>query len=345
MLIDPGQSETLAIKVRIPGWARGQAVPGNLYRFTEQTHEPVTLSVNGKSVPILLERGYVTLRREWQSGDTIELNLPMPVRRIVANTQVAQDRGRVALQRGPLVYAAEWLDNPNHKVRNLLLPDRGNLTASFEPSLLNGVEVVKSTALALAYDAAGHVTKTEQPFTAVPYYSWANRGKGQMLVWIPDSPSGARPAPFPTLAMNSAVAASHGGNHINGEGIQKSPAAVNDGDEPSASNDPSSYFDWWPEKGKTEWIEYTFPRTTSVSHVEVYWFDDAGRGEVRVPASWRILFQDGAEWKPVQDPGTFSVDRDRYNSVDFHPVATTGLRLEVTMQQPWSAGVQKWKVR
>jgi hypothetical protein len=88
--------------------------------------------------------------------------------------------------------------------------------------------------------------------------------------------------------MNSTVAASRGGDRVTGEGIQKSPQAVNDGDEPAASNDLNSYFDWWPEKGKTEWIEYTFPRTAKVSQAEVYWFDDTGRGEVRVPGSWRI---------------------------------------------------------
>jgi uncharacterized protein len=345
MIIDTGRPEIFAIKVRIPGWARGQAVPSDLYRFTKTVNEQVTLRVNGKAVAMELDKGYVTLSREWKSGDVMDLNLPMPVRRVTANTQVAADRGRVALQRGPLVYAAEWPDNPNHKVRNLLLGDSDNLTASFEPALLNGVEVVRGRAIALAYDAAGKVTRTEQEFTAIPYYSWANRNKGQMLVWIPDSESAAKPAPFPTLAMNSTVAASRGGDRVTGEGIQKSPQAVNDGDEPSASNDLNSYFDWWPEKGKTEWIEYTFPRTTTVSQAEVYWFDDTGSGEVRVPGSWRILFKDGELWKPVQNRESFGVEKDRYNKVGFMPVSSSGLRLEVTMQPEWSAGVEKWKVK
>ena len=342
---DPGRAAAFAIKVRIPGWARGLAVPSDLYRFAQSMNEPVTLSVNGQAGAMDLDKGYVTLRREWKSGDVIDLNLPMPVRRVVANTQVAADRGRVALQRGPLVYATEWPDNPSHKVRNLLLRDSDTLTADFEPTLLNGVEVVKGKAIALAHDAAGKVVRTEQEFRAIPYYSWANRGKGQMLVWIPDSESAAKPAPFPTLAMSSTVAASRGGDRVTGEGIQKSPQAVNDGDEPTASNDLNSYFDWWPEKGKTEWIEYTFPRTGTVSQVEVYWFDDTGRGEVRVPGSWRILFKDGGEWKPVRNQGSFCVQKDRYNTVDFTPVSTTGLRLEVTMQPEWSAGVEKWNVR
>jgi len=230
-------------------------------------------------------------------------------------------------------------------VRNLLLGDSDSLTASFDATLLNGVEVVKGKAVALAYDAAGKVARTEQEFMAIPYYSWANRGRGQMLVWIPDSEATAKPTPFPTLAMNSTVAASRGGDRVTGEGIQKSPQAVNDGDEPAASNDLNSYFDWWPEKGKTEWIEYTFPRTARVSLTEVYWFDDTGRGEVRVPSSWRILFRDGEGWKPVQNQESFGVEKDRYNKVGFMPVSTSALRLEVTMQPEWSAGVEKWKVR
>jgi uncharacterized protein len=345
MMINPSRPGAFAIKVRIPGWARGQPVPSDLYRFAKTVNEPVTLTVDGQAVPVELDKGYVTITREWKSGDVIDLNLPMPVRRIIANTQVAADRGRVALQRGPLVYAAEWPDNASHKVRNLLLSDSDNLTASFEPALLNGVEVVKGKAVALAYDAAGKVVRTKQEFIAIPYYSWANRGKGPMLVWIPDSESAAKPSPFPTLAMNSTVAASRGCNRVTGEGIQKSPQAVNDGDEPAASNDLNSYFDWWPEKGKTEWIEYTFPRTATVSQVEVYWFDDTGRGEVRVPGSWRILFKDGEQWKPVQSQESFGVEKDRYNKVGFLPVSTSGLRLEVTMQPEWSAGVEKWNVR
>src|SRR5207237_8162234 len=104
---------------------------------------PATLKGNGNSVPMKLDKGYVALTRTWKKGDVIELNLPMPVRRVVANEQVAADRGRVAIQRGPIVYAAEWADNPNGKVRNLMLPDATRLTAEFRPALLNGVEVVK----------------------------------------------------------------------------------------------------------------------------------------------------------------------------------------------------------
>jgi DUF1680 family protein len=341
--VDPGQSYAFALKIRIPGWARGEVVPSDLYRFADAASAPVKLRVDGRSVPVHLDRGYATLTRNWKSGEVVELDLPMPVRRVVANSQVAADRGRVAIERGPIVYAAEWPDNPQHRVRNLLLPDQERLTAKFEPNVLKGVEMVRSKAVALAYDANGKVMRTEQAFAEIPYYAWANRGKGEMEVWIADQMASAKPAPFPTLAMKSRVTAS-GGNRITGEGISKTPQAVNDGDEPTASNDPSSYFDWWPEKGKTEWIEYDFPGVARVSETQVYWFDDTGRGQVRVPASWRILYKDGNQWKPVQNRDPYGLAKDRYNTVRFVPVTTSALRLEVTMQPGWSAGVQKWKV-
>jgi hypothetical protein len=275
----------------------------------------------------------------------INLNLPMPVRRVVANSQVAADRARVAIQRGPIVFAAEGVDNVDHKVRNLLLPLQQKLTAEFRPDLLNGVEVVKGRAVALAYDRTGKVTHKDAEFMAIPYYAWANRGKDEMVVWLPDEQATAKPAPYPTLAMKSKVNVSRGGERVSGEGVRAHPEGVNDGEDPTSSSDPSSYFDWWPEKGKTEWIEYQFPQTAAVQSVQVYWFDDTGRGEVRVPAAWRVLYKDGDAWKPVENRGPWDVKKDGYNLVTFNPVTTDALRLEVTMQPEWAAGVQEWKVQ
>jgi DUF1680 family protein len=125
-----------------------------------------------------IDKGYVTIDRTWAPGDVIALDLPMPVRRVVSNDKVIADRDRVALQRGPIVYAAEWVDNPNGKVRNIVLPDTNALTTEFRSDLLNGVQVIKGRATGLAIDAKGGLTRTEQPFMAIPYATWANRGRG-----------------------------------------------------------------------------------------------------------------------------------------------------------------------
>ena len=168
----------------------------------------MTLKVNGAALPVELDKGYATVSRTWKAGDVIELDLPMPVRRVAANEQVVADRNRTAIQRGPIVYAAEWPDNPGHHVRNLVLSQDEKLTATFVPTLLGGVEVVKGHAAALSYDSHGKLNRKEQEFTAIPYYAWANRGPGQMTVWLADRDTDAKPLPWPTLAMQSTVTAS-----------------------------------------------------------------------------------------------------------------------------------------
>ncbi|MCL4848823.1 MAG: glycoside hydrolase family 127 protein, partial [Acidobacteria bacterium] len=333
--VTPAETGAFTIRVRIPGWARNEPVPSDLYRFAEPSSGAVGLKVNGETVPVALTRGYVTLQRTWEAGDVIELSLPMPVRRVMAHEKVEANRGRVALQRGPLVFAAEWPDNPGGRVRNLVLPDTARLVSEFRAGLLGGVQVVTSRAIALAYGADGRVTTREQEFVAIPYYAWANRGRGQMIVWLPTSEAGAKPTPLPTVATRSTVTTSAGRN----------PFAINDAEEPAASNDPTSFFSFWPRRGTTEWVEYAFDAPATVSQSEVYWFDDTGRGQTRAPASWRLLYKDGDEWKPVATSDTFGVALDRYNRVAFTPVTTSGLRLEVTLQADVSAGIQEWKVK
>jgi DUF1680 family protein len=193
LTITPDAPGTFTIKVRIPGWARGEAVPSDLYHFMDKgsADGAATLKVNGQPVHLDLDKGYVTLTREWQAEDIIDLYFPMPIRRAAAHEQVEADRGRVALQRGPIVYCLEGIDNKDEHVHApegtpyLVLPDDAPLRAEFDPDLLGGVVTIKGQALGWAGDEAGRVSNRAQDFTAVPYYSWANRGAGEMVVWIP----------------------------------------------------------------------------------------------------------------------------------------------------------------
>jgi uncharacterized protein len=279
----------------------------------------------------------VALNRTWKTGDTIELTLPMPVRRVVAASEVAADQGRVALQRGPLVYTLEWSDNPDGKVRNLMLPDSSTLTATWRPDLLKGVEVIRGRGVSLKMDANGAVQKAEQEITAIPYYSWANRGRGQMMVWIPNAEASAKPLAYPTAATTAKITVS--GNS------RKNPRNIIDGEDPAASDDASAYFDWWPKNGSAEWVELAFEKPFTVSESQLYWFDDTGHGGVRVPASWKLLYKEGDQWKPVEAAGAYGVERDKYNRVAFKPVTTTGLRVELQAQPNVSIGIQEWKVK
>jgi uncharacterized protein len=224
-----------------------------------------------------------------------------------------------------------------------VLPPTARLTAAFRPDLLNGVTVVKGRAVALAYDAQGKVAREEQDFTAIPYYAWANRGRGQMMVWFPAVEAVGRPLTSPTITTTAKVTTSG----------RKNPDPVKDGEEPAASNDSTSYFDWWPQgttpagpqRVKSGWMEYAFDKPVTVSESQLYWFDDTGRGGVRVPAKWRLLYKDGDTWKPVETAEQWGVEKNRYNSVKFKPVTTGGFRLEVDFQEGFSAGVQRWRVK
>ncbi len=188
----PGPFE---LALRIPGWARGEAMPTDLYRFLDGAGEAPApaLKVNGEAAPLDIRDGYARLRRDWKDRDTVELALPMPVRRVIAHEAVAEDRGRVALQRGPIVYAVEGIDNGD-RVFELILPDPAALAVEYRPGLLSGVAVITGQASALAKDAAGKTVEAAHPLLAVPYYAWANRGPGQMLVWLPRTAAAARPA-------------------------------------------------------------------------------------------------------------------------------------------------------
>jgi DUF1680 family protein len=179
------------LAVRVPGWARGEAMPTDLYAFLGAAVDAPVFKVNGEPLSPEVVDGYARIRREWKDGDRVELSLPMPVRRVVAHEAVAEDRGRVALQRGPLVYAAEGIDNAD-RVFDLVLADDTALGVEFRRDLLNGVAAITGTALAVSPSPAGKPVETRRPFLAVPYYAWANRGPGQMLVWLPRTSAAVR---------------------------------------------------------------------------------------------------------------------------------------------------------
>jgi DUF1680 family protein len=160
------------------------AVPSDLYTFETNQSKKIIIKINGMPVDYIVENGYAMLSRTWKKGDMIEMNLPMDVQRVTANEKIKDDAGRIALQRGPLMYCAEWRDN-NGKTSNIILPTGTVFTKEYRPTLLNGVYVLKADATALI-TTEDKVTTVKQPFVAIPYYAWANRGKGEMMMWFPE---------------------------------------------------------------------------------------------------------------------------------------------------------------
>lgn len=189
-LINPAKGVAFDLLLRIPGWSREEAIPSALYEYAKRFGSKPDISVNGKSIEVNIENGYAVVSRKWKRGDVVELKLPMPVRRVVSNPELKDNFNKISLQRGPVMYCAEWPDN-NGKTSNLILPRESSITATYNPDLLNGVTVLDSEAIAITVNENGNeVSSRKQRFVAIPYYAWAHRGKGEMMVWIPERVKG-----------------------------------------------------------------------------------------------------------------------------------------------------------
>ncbi len=164
-----------AFKLRVPGWAQNEVMPGDLYRYIDGEEPSVTVAINGKIIQTFPEEGYITLEKSvWKSGDKIEIAFDMPVRKVVSHELVEANNGRMALERGPLVYCAEEADNPDG-VLDLTLDKEGDFEFMFDPGLFGGLGKIEGG----AGSASG---KTR--LTAIPYYAWAHREIGEMAVWL-----------------------------------------------------------------------------------------------------------------------------------------------------------------
>jgi uncharacterized protein len=182
--INPKAATAFNVMVRIPGWAQNKAIPSGLYWFQNNSDTKPVIKVNGQPVEYTIQNGYASVNRTWKKNDVLEVNLPMDIRRVVASEKIKDDIGKIALQRGPLMYCAEWPDNYG-KTSNIIIPANAVFSSEFKADLLNGVTVLKSEVTAVIINNNESISTVKQPFTAIPYYSWANRGKGEMMVWFP----------------------------------------------------------------------------------------------------------------------------------------------------------------
>ena len=336
--VNPDRPGKFYIKLRIPGWARNLAIPGGLYKFADQNNEPVKLAVNGIPSEIIQKDGYAIIRRRWKPGDKIELDLPMPVREIIADERIADDRDKMAVQRGPLIYCAEWPDNASGKILNLMIRKDAGFSAGFIPALLNGTEVIRTEGYQTKRNLDGSVdTLPRENITLIPYALWNNRGPGQMAVWLPTSVGSTHPLPAPTVAYRSLVRASK---------MKKSLSAVNDQIEPSNSGDLSvPYYDWWPSKDSWEWVEYDFEKPITISRTKVYWLDDGPGGGCRIPDEWELLYLNGNMWEPVTTGSAYKIAGNEWSVLSFKPVVTKSVKIKVRLKKDFSAGIYEWIVK
>lgn len=337
LTVDKNAAGMFAMKIRIPGWVRNQVVPSDLYTYSDGKRPGYSVKVNGEVVTSALEQGYFTIERKWKKGDRVELQLDMEVRTVKANGKVEADRGRVAVERGPIVYCAEWPDN-DFNVLSLLMNQHPQFKVVEKPDLLYGLNQIKTSVQTLEYDEQGRLLAKDRQLTLIPYYAWAHRGPGNMAVWLPSEVRATRPVAIPTLASKSQVSASH---------PAKSLTSITDGLVPADENDRTiPYYHWWPKEGTTEWIVYEFPEKTEVSSSTVYWYDDAPWGGCRLPRSWKIYYKNEAgEWTTVPDADAYPISKGNPNTVHFAPVKTSAVKLEVVLPEKNAAGLYEWEIQ
>jgi len=337
--VEPEVETEFALQIRIPGWVKDEPLPGGLYKFLSSNEEDVMLYLNGEMKSFRMEKGFANLKRKWHAGDKVELKLPLQIKRVQADEHVIFNRGRVALCRGPLIYCLEWPDNPNG-VYHLVLPDSSVLQAEFRNDLLSGMTIIKGKALSTQYSGNGQsvIVEKEEQFTAIPYYAWAHRASGPMVVWIARQKEAAWPLPEENVAFSSRITSSIPG--LPGTTLK----ALNDQIIPKGSNDKEIPRFAWQTKGTLEWVQYGFSKSAKISEIEVYWFEDKN-GVIRAPQSWRLLYRKGNRWIPVSSPSGYKTGKDCFNVASFEPITTDALRLEVQLQPGKSSGILEWRVK
>jgi len=333
--LKPEVPHEFALLVRIPGWARNEAINGGLYFFTDTSAAVPVVKVNGQPVEGLMDKGYAVMRRTWNPGDRVTVELPMEVRKVLADERVTDNRGRFAVQRGPLVYCAEGVDNgAGFDLYKYELT--GAATSRYETLLQAGAEVIRMNS----------VTPDGSPdkeVTMIPYYMWSNRGASKMQVWhlvnrkvvYPDS---LHLVTYSDIATTNYVSSWENLN------------AIFDLYDPVSSADKGpGAFGNWASDGRTRnswnWVQYTFSEAKKISSSEVYWWKD-GAG-ISLPDSSYISWYDDATEKFVKIPSTVrwgsGILLNQHNKEVFEPVNTRQVRLNFYGKN-YAQGILEWKV-
>lgn len=343
--VTPETESEFALRLRIPGWSQDSPVPTDLYSFTSAPKEKYEVKVNGQKADVMDGDGYATIKRTWAPGDIVELSLPMEVRMVRANENVADDKGKLAIERGPVMYCLEGKDQADSTVFDKVIPAGTEFTEKYEPQLLNGIVTLTGKGKKVTADGVKDVD-----FKAIPYCTWCNRGADHMAVWIPESDQYATAVPAPTIASKATMYSEPT------DLTSDAPAATsnlnyawgyNDQWEPKSSADTSKpYHYWWLREGSDENVCYAFKEPQTVSSVDIYWLDfDHYDGNFRTPEKWQLFYKDDTNhWAKVKTDDKFGVEKDKYNHVSFEPVKTTALKVAAKLRDGESGGVIEWKV-
>ncbi len=344
------KSVAFPLYLRIPHWCNAAIV-----------------RVNGKPVAAkAVANSYLVVHRNWKNADTVTLHLPMDVR----VRRWTTNQNAVSVDRGPITYSlaigqkwdryagtAQW---PEYAVYPQSAWNYGLVLDAANPS--HSFDVVQKGGAVAANPFTHETAPIELRAKARKIPNWQLDSKNvitplqpspvrsaeatETVSLIPMGAAHLRLTSFPTIGSGpdahdwiASVTASASHEHDVLE-------AMSDASEPAASHDQvTPRFTWWDHLGTAEWVEYDLPKPQTFSSASVYWFDDTGSGQCRVPQSWRLTYKDGDTWKPVQGAGSYGTAPDVYNHVTFTPVTASALRLEVQLQNGFSGGVLRWRVK
>lgn len=320
------------LMVRIPGWAASKVVPSDLYHYTNNPVSEVEFKLNGKPVHPVVSNGYAVITKKWKSGDRLSISFPMEIQKITAGEQVQSDRGKLAYQRGPLIYCFEGKDNHDSWLFDTYVAPEAQAQTGAETDLPGGMTAFTIPGFRVSNDSVQPVV-----LKAIPYFAWNNRGKSNMLVWMPVS----KDRVFSKLVnrKESTAKTSASFDFVTG---------LNDGFDPENSADiDKPFFSWWKkDQPGGNWVEYSWDKAVNLSQTSVYWLQtDHYDGNYRMPQSWTVQYLTGSgTWADVMASDPYSTNPDTYNVVRFKEIHTTALRLNVNFQSGCSAGILEWKV-
>ena len=313
--------QRFTLHIRVPGWCVGRPVPSDLYeQVVPGTLDDFRVTVNGAAVKVVPVKGYCVISREWKTGDVVEISMNMPARRIKANDKVAADRGRYAVERGPIVFCAEGIDNGG-KAFNACLP--------LSTVLTEGEIEIASTRM---------VSLVGGGLTLVPYFAWCHRGAGEMQTWFAESEESVM-----EKVRDARVQASY----CNATDTVR---AVWDGILPKSSDDlEPPRLTFWNHLGTEEWVHVKFDKPRTMRCVEVYWFDDYAtrRAGCALPETWAVQFRDDAAspWRDKIDADYMTVLNGFSQALFATPATATEFRIRLKCRPKRSAGIVEIRTR
>lgn len=331
--VEPDRPHTFELRVRIPGWAQGDAFPGDLYSFENKRIERVYFSLNGQDVVPEFRNGYAIVSRKWKKGDMLEVRFPMEIHRVKAHPAVVYDVGRVALQRGPVVFCFEEKDQEEPVLFHSMLDGQKEASGRYESKLLGGVYAISLPGVALREPAGNIPTRKPIWMKAIPYFAWANRGADNMLVWMPVQQSIVRPRPRPNPIEQAVVKLP--------EGARGLPYFLTDRLVPDSASARESTWVRLPSVDTTV-VEIDMPRPTTLRGLRVYWFDDGA--DILPPAACEMQVHTAEGWVPLEVELEGDNDNGGWKVYRFAPTAVEQLRMLVKARQGAAAGMHEIEV-